>query len=171
METYAAARNPQRFEDLADAGLKLSELGSPSALPKHAILIDLIPPLPEPENTMLRTMIGELEPTRVVYISSTGVYGEQVDVDQTTTVKPSDERGWRRLEDERWVSSGQWSSLILRAAATAWARTRRTHCRSRRENTARRRFRHREPHPCRRSGRDHRGGDSIGSGGSLAGSG
>ena len=119
IQTYAAARNAGRFRDLADAGLLLSELklDSPGvpALPKRAILVHLIPPLTAPENAGLRAIVQELDPRRVVYVSSTGVYGDQVDVDAKTPVQPNDERGRRRLDEERWVS--QWPSLILRAAA------------------------------------------------------
>ncbi|MGA2716341.1 MAG: hypothetical protein ABSG41_24870 [Bryobacteraceae bacterium] len=119
VQTYAAVRNVERFQKLADAGLALSELklDSPDlpALPKQAIVVHLIPPLIEPENTGLQAIIQELAPRRIVYISSTGVYGDQVDVDAKTPVKPNDERGRRRLEEERWVM--RWPSLILRAAA------------------------------------------------------
>src|ERR1700722_7449968 len=84
VKTYSAVRDVKRFSDLVDAGLALSELrldypGVPG-LPKQAILVNLIPPLTEPANTGLRATIEELEPRRVVYVSSTGVYGDQVDV-------------------------------------------------------------------------------------------
>jgi nucleoside-diphosphate-sugar epimerase len=119
VQTYGAVRDVKRFRDLADAGLALSELrldcpGVP-ALPKQAILVNLIPPLTEPENTGLRATIEELEPRRIVYVSSTGVYGDQVDVSAKTPVQPNDDRGRRRLEEERRVM--RWPSLILRAAA------------------------------------------------------
>src|SRR5580692_2508718 len=92
VQTYSVVRDVKRFSDLADAGLALSELrldhpGVP-ALPKRAILVNLIPPLTEPENAGLRTTIEELEPSRVVYVSSTGVYGDQVDVSAKTPVQP-----------------------------------------------------------------------------------
>jgi nucleoside-diphosphate-sugar epimerase len=112
---WAAVRGVERFRDLA--GLTLCEFGGVCMLPKHATLVDLIPPLPEPENSVLRTMIRDAEPARVVYISSTGVYGEQIDVDEKTAARPNDERGQRRMEEENWISAGPWTSLILRAAA------------------------------------------------------
>jgi len=119
VQTHAAVRDIERFHELADAGLGLSELklNSPAipALPKGAILIHLIPPLIEPDNTGLRTFIQEIKPKRIVYVSSTGVYGDQVDVDATTPVQPNDDRDRRRLEEERWLI--RWPSLILRAAA------------------------------------------------------
>jgi nucleoside-diphosphate-sugar epimerase len=113
----ALVRGVNRFPDLAEEGLQLSEFGSPGALPKHSVVADLIPPLPTEENVALRAIIEQLEPRRIVYVSSTGVYGDQVDVDVNTPATPNDERGRRRLEEERWISAGPWSSLILRAAA------------------------------------------------------
>jgi nucleoside-diphosphate-sugar epimerase len=111
---HAAVRGVERFRDLEDAGLALSELaaGHAGALPKNAILAYLIPPVPS-----LRPFVEEIEPRRIVYVSSTGVYGEQTDVDANTPARPNDERGRMRFEEEQWISAGPWSSLILRAAA------------------------------------------------------
>lgn len=115
---FAAVRGVDRFRDLARAGLELTELEAGlSSLPGQAVLVHLIPPLPEPENAALHRGVESLEPRRVVYVSSTGVYGEQVNVNAATAVHPTDERGRRRLEEERWITSHSWSHLILRAAA------------------------------------------------------
>lgn len=113
----AVVRGVDRFRKLADAGLVLSEFGAAPALPKNSVLINLIPPLPEAENAALRRCIQDLAPSRVLYISSTGVYGDQTEVDAKTPARPNDERGRLRLAEEQWVSSGPWTSLILRAAA------------------------------------------------------
>jgi nucleoside-diphosphate-sugar epimerase len=113
----AAVRGIERFRKLADAGLYLYQFGTAPALPKDSILVDLIPPLQEAENAALRRYIQDLEPSRVLYVSSTGVYGDQTEVNEETLAMPSDERGRLRLAEEQWVSSGPWSSLILRAAA------------------------------------------------------
>src|SRR5579863_3031326 len=115
---FAAVRGVGRFRDLADAGLTLAELADgPSALPKRATVAHMIPPLPETEESALRAAIEALEPRRMVYVSSTGVYGEQSEVDQQSPAVPTDERGIRRLEEEQWLVSHPWSALILRAAA------------------------------------------------------
>ena len=50
-------------------------------------------------------------------ISSTGVYGSQAIVDETTSPLPSDEKAKLRIVDEQWVQSGPWESLVVRAAA------------------------------------------------------
>ena len=117
----APVRGIRRFPELAMAGLQLSELNldypETMLLPRNAVVAILIPPLPEPENAALRETIRRIAPACVVYVSSTGVYGDQVDVDENTPAEPNDERGRLRLEEERWIASGPWTSLILRSAA------------------------------------------------------
>jgi nucleoside-diphosphate-sugar epimerase len=121
MPVFAAVRNAARFHDLADEGLRVVEMipgcSEISALPKQAIIVDLIPPLSEQENAGLRLLVKKLQPARLVYISSTGVYGGQIEVDENTRPEANDARGLRRLDDEKWVTSGPWTSLVLRAAA------------------------------------------------------
>jgi nucleoside-diphosphate-sugar epimerase len=117
VEVFAAVRGTERFRELADSGVRLVELAGPMLLPRNATLANLIPPLTEPENSALRETIQKLAPKRVVYVSSTGVYGGQTEIDWDTPAEPNDERGRLRLEEERWIASGPWSSLILRAAA------------------------------------------------------
>jgi nucleoside-diphosphate-sugar epimerase len=113
----ALVRGVERFIEMADSGLQLGELTEAMQLPRNAIVAHSIPPLPVAENTMLRETILKLAPARVVYVSSTGVYGERTDVDWESPAVPNDDRGRARLEEERWIASGPWSSLILRSAA------------------------------------------------------
>jgi nucleoside-diphosphate-sugar epimerase len=56
-------------------------------------------------------------PARVVYLSTTGVYGAAPVVDETTLVEPRTERELLRVAEENEVLAGPWSSLILRPAA------------------------------------------------------
>jgi len=118
---FAPVRGVERFRDLAHAGAVLSELRldlpRPAGLPKNSVFVDLVPPLPPEENARLHAFIGRLEPKRIVYVSSTGVYGDHVEVNEETQASPNDERGRLRLDEERWVGRGSWTSLILRAAA------------------------------------------------------
>jgi nucleoside-diphosphate-sugar epimerase len=51
--------------------------------------------------------------SRIVYLSSTSVYGDAEYVDHTTPVTP----GSARLSTEQAVLDGPWSSLVLRPAA------------------------------------------------------
>jgi nucleoside-diphosphate-sugar epimerase len=113
----ALVRGVERFVEMADSGVQLTELTGNARLPGNATVAHLIPPLPGPENSALRATILKLAPKRVVYVSSTGVYGERTDVDWETPATPNDDRGRARIEEERWIASGPWTSLILRSAA------------------------------------------------------
>lgn len=122
IQVFAGVRGVGRFDALARAGLLLSEMNLDRVslfphLPRRRVLIHCIPPLAEPENLALRALIEELNPRRIVYVSSTNIYGEHAEVNEETPAHPGDERGRRRVEEERWIASGPWSSLILRSAA------------------------------------------------------
>ena len=54
---------------------------------------------------------------RVVYLSTTSVYGAQRVVDATTKPAPASERERARMVTEETVLRGPWSSLVLRPAA------------------------------------------------------
>jgi nucleoside-diphosphate-sugar epimerase len=54
---------------------------------------------------------------RIVHLSTTGVYGNIREVDETTPAAPATERQKLRLAAEQAVREGPWSSLTLRAAA------------------------------------------------------
>jgi nucleoside-diphosphate-sugar epimerase len=86
-------------------------------LPARARVAVTIPPVAEPDKISIRQTILDLKPARLVYISSTGVYGEQVEINESSEASASDERGRVRLEDETWYAAGPWSSLILRSSA------------------------------------------------------
>lgn len=54
---------------------------------------------------------------RVVYLSTTGVYGAATTVDAATPAAPRTEREWARVRTEQAVQAGAWQALILRPAA------------------------------------------------------
>ena len=56
-------------------------------------------------------------PSRVVYLSTTGVYGGTAVVDQQSPVAPLTKRQRLRVAAEQAVASGPWESVILRPAA------------------------------------------------------
>ncbi len=60
--------------------------------------------------------LGE-KPERIVYLSTTGVYGAQTDVDERTLPAPRGPREQLRVDAEQTVRAGSWSALILRPAA------------------------------------------------------
>lgn len=79
---------------------------TPGALVLHSV--------PPPANVL--DALGDA-PSRVVYLSTTGVYGSAHLVDERTPVDASSERARLRLAEEDRVAAGPWSSLILRPAA------------------------------------------------------
>lgn len=108
---FAAVRNAERFRDLRSLGVQFD------GFPRNAVLVHTVPPLPAAERDLLRECVRQLAPRRIVYISSTGVYGSQPVVDENTAVLASDEKARLRIEEERWVEAGPWQSLIVRPAA------------------------------------------------------
>ena len=89
----------------------------PEGLPHSAVLVHSIPPVEEPDRSAIRHFIRTVEPARILYISSTGVYGAQTNVDETTIASPDDEKGRARLADEQWLIATGTPTLILRSAA------------------------------------------------------
>jgi len=113
---YGVTRQPERFRDLESIGLRVSGFDA-SHLPKYATIVHTIPPLDGPERDALHRFIRELQPRRIVYISATSVYGDQVEVDENTPPRPSGEKSVARFAEEGWLRSGPWRNLIVRPAA------------------------------------------------------
>jgi nucleoside-diphosphate-sugar epimerase len=57
------------------------------------------------------------KPERIVYLSTTGVYGAQIDVDESSLPAPRGPREQLRVEAEQAVQAGPWASMVLRPAA------------------------------------------------------
>jgi nucleoside-diphosphate-sugar epimerase len=89
----------------------------PEGFPRGAVLVHSIPPVEEPDRSAIREFIRSIEPGRIVYISSTGVYGAQTSVDETTLAAPENDKGRARLAEEQWLVSTGIPALILRSAA------------------------------------------------------
>ncbi len=121
IEVFAPVRGIERFGDMKDIGVRLVEwnMDEPAHmnLPRRSGIAWLIPPIADPERSQLRGMAEMLEPQRVVYVSSTGVYGDIAAVDEATPAAPNDDRGRLRIEEEDWMCTHSWSALVLRAAA------------------------------------------------------
>jgi nucleoside-diphosphate-sugar epimerase len=116
LPTFAAVRNVERFSELTALGLQVAGLNR-EGYPRNSILVHTVPPLPVEESHALRHLIAEVQPRRVVYISSTGVYGSQTAVDENTSALPSDEKARLRIDEEEWLRAGAWELLIVRPAA------------------------------------------------------
>lgn len=76
-----------------------------------ALVLHSVPP----EGSQGLVELLEDLPARVVYLSTTGVYGKTRVVDENTPIDP--EGAPQRVTEEQRVLAGPWSSLILRPAA------------------------------------------------------
>jgi nucleoside-diphosphate-sugar epimerase len=113
---YAAVRRPERFAEFSALGLRVFPL-APAGLPPGAVLVHSVPPLAEPDNSAIRALIRDIAPRRILYISSTGVYGSQTEVSAASPAAPNDARGRARVDEEQWIAATGAQCLILRSAA------------------------------------------------------
>lgn len=104
-------RNPQRLACLGAEVISTDDL--PSHVRSGMLVLHSIPP--EGPNGLLDPLRNSAR--RIVYLSSTAVYGEASIVNETTAVEEGSERARVRLEAERAIAKGPWSTLILRPAA------------------------------------------------------
>jgi len=109
-------RNPSSVEDLRQLGARVVEFDLTQAgsleIPDGALVLHSIPGF---ATGLFSRIAGQ--PRRVVYLSTTGVYGAVRDVDETTSPDPDTESAKQRLAVEEEVLGGHWSSLVLRPAA------------------------------------------------------
>jgi nucleoside-diphosphate-sugar epimerase len=62
-------------------------------------------------------LLRPFRPARIVYLSTTGVYGAAELVDEHTKPSPETHKDRERIEAERAISDGPWSTMVLRPAA------------------------------------------------------
>lgn len=105
------SRDPEKLAKLGVEAVRVEEV--PRVIPRGCLVLHSIPPEGSPD---IRALLGDA-PTRVVYLSTTGVYGSAKFVDETTPIDWSSERARVRLEAEQQMQTGPWSTLILRPAA------------------------------------------------------
>lgn len=110
----ATTRTPARLASLTQLGADVISLDNLAAHLRPGILV--LHSIPPPEPADLLKALGAA-PARVVYLSTTAVYGTATHVDETTPVDPQSDRARPRLEAEQRAAAGPWSSLILRPAA------------------------------------------------------
>lgn len=85
-------------------------------VPASCVVLHSIPSLAEAADArLLDALKGKA--SRVVYLSTTGVYGAATHVDATTPPAPRNPREQARVDTEHAVIAGPWESLILRPAA------------------------------------------------------
>ncbi len=112
----ATSRHPSSLDDLSAQGARVFPLDAdqPGAIEitTEARVLLSIPIVPADFLTRFTE-----PPQRIVYLSTTGVYGSIRDVDESTPPSPDTASAKQRLATEQAVQSGPWSSLILRPAA------------------------------------------------------
>lgn len=122
----ASTRHPATLTPLGDQGATIVPFDAsrevlPLAIPHGAIVLHSIPSFETASGPIDRTaeILAALSPgpQRVVYLSTTGVYGRTRDVDETTPPDPVLPRENLRLAAEAAVTAGAWSSMVLRPAA------------------------------------------------------
>lgn len=126
-QILATIREPRSFPsgalDLQILAMDLQEEASlarlTEACPRGAVVLHSIPTLRTPTGPLeitAKLLVALPDPSRVIYLSTTGVYGKQSMVDHRTLPDPALPRHHLRLQAEEAVRSGSWQSLILRPA-------------------------------------------------------
>ena len=102
-------RHPASLDDIARLGATVTSLDASEGIevPDGSLVLHSVP--------VPVRILGA--PRRMVYLSTTGVYGPLRDVDETTLPAPETEREKERIAEEEAVRRGSWSSLVLRPAA------------------------------------------------------
>lgn len=126
----ATTRHPKRLHNLAALGVRIERMDvlEPETLhqvldraPEGGRVLHSIPVVEGPAGPFDPTpqLLERLRshPTRVVYLSTTGVYGACHEVDETTPAAPTSRSDRLRVAAEQVVAAGPWSWLILRPAA------------------------------------------------------
>lgn len=122
------SRDPQKLADLQGVGaLGFDALTDDAGeLPSADVLVYSIPTLrtggapkettlDEPAPRLVERLQGRYG--RAIYLSTTGVYGAQENVDETTPIAPATERQRLRAAAEQAFEQADWPALILRPAA------------------------------------------------------
>jgi len=125
-------RTPQRARTLQTQGIaaKIADLDDPGSLHAldvaDALVYYFAPPPPKGvTDTRMRAFLDATstqQPRRLVYISTTGVYGDRAGawVDEDTVVQPGADRARRRLDAEtalrEWARASAVPVLVLRVA-------------------------------------------------------
>ena len=113
------SRSPEHLSELTGAELVRFEAPSDASLshiPEGSHVLYSIPPV-DGGDLPVWAALAERRPSRVVYLSTTGVYGDSRDVDERTEPAPRHARDRERLDAEAAALSRPWSSVVLRPAA------------------------------------------------------
>jgi nucleoside-diphosphate-sugar epimerase len=110
-QVTVTTRDPQRLSDLGVRVIALRDV--PEHVRDGVLILHSIPP---EGSAGIAELLAEA-PARVVYLSSTAVYGSATFVNEKSGVDRTNERARLLLLDEERIAKGPWTSLILRPAA------------------------------------------------------
>jgi nucleoside-diphosphate-sugar epimerase len=118
IDVIATARNPESLAGLPvrPVAFDVSREIDLSFVPPGSTILYSIPAA-VPDRTAAVVEQLEERVARVVYLSTTSVYGPAVDVDETTQINPDEPASRARAMTEAAIASGPWQTLILRPAA------------------------------------------------------
>jgi len=114
-EVWVTARNTDSLRVAGARTVAMTELGGLG--PELRILHSV--PLADGPSDPTPTLLGLLPPdvARIVYLSTTSVYGDQHKVDEHSEPAPATPQARLRVAAEHLVQAGPWSSMVLRPAA------------------------------------------------------
>lgn len=113
------SRDITRLARLREAELIALDTAKPFSLdfvPPESLVLHSIPPPGNSDPDVIVTALDN-RPKRLVYLSTTGVYGDQRDVSELSPPAPLRESNWQRLRVEEAVLTSGISSIVLRPAA------------------------------------------------------
>ncbi|HWU68948.1 MAG TPA: SDR family oxidoreductase [Stenotrophobium sp.] len=120
-EVTGVVRSDQSAADLRSRGIaaRPADLDEPAALPATPLVFYFAPPPAAGEtDTRLRAALAQWPAgaTRIVYISTSGVYGDCAGrwIDETEPLKPLSARARRRLDAERALAQWGGDHVLLR---------------------------------------------------------
>ena len=120
-----------RCAQLMDTGHEVAaidfdrDISNQPRLPNDYSLLYTVPPPATKHDSRLERLVALLNPApaRIVYISTSGVYGDRAGqlIDETTPVNPHTDRAWRRVNAERllqkWCAQHHCELSVLRTPA------------------------------------------------------
>lgn len=113
ISVIATSRHGQQIHfDTSEKPLNLS------FVPEGARVLYSVPTLDTDDPTPdVFAALAQRRVARLVYLSTTGVYGAQLDVDEHSTPAPRRPADAARIAAERAALAGPWSAIVLRPAA------------------------------------------------------
>ncbi len=111
-----ASRDLARDAPSRPAFQNLRDHVEPGAIVLHSLPVAGPPDASWDPTPQALEILGD-RPSRLIYLSTTGVYGSIPQVNENTPTAPATRRQRLRLAAEQAVAGGPWPSLILRPAA------------------------------------------------------